>query len=137
MKFLYQITYAANFAHLSVNLNFVPQSIYHHKKIQVSNKPKNKKNRGNLYLTFETKINETLVNARSEANYNMLRNAMYARPRIHVFLHSEKDIKDTFFMLARELKEVKTSYSSDHFINYTCKLAKENIKNIKMLEELD
>ena len=98
---------------------------------------KNKKNRGNLYLTFETKINETLVNARSEANYNMLRNAMYARPRIHVFLHSEKDIKDTFFMLARELKEVKTSCSSDHFINYTCKLAKENIKNIKMLEELD
>ena len=98
---------------------------------------KNKKKNGKLYLTFEMKINETLVNTRSEASYNMLRNAMYARPRIHVFLHSEKDIKDTFFMLARELKEVKTSCSSDHFINYTCKLAKENIKNIKMLEELD
>jgi len=40
-------------------------------------------------------------------------------------------------MLARELKEVKTKRSSEHFTNYTCHVAKENIKNIKMLEELN
>lgn len=98
---------------------------------------KNKKKNGKLYLTFETKINETLVNGKTENEYIMMRNAMYARPRIHVFLHSEQELKDTFFMLARELKDVKTKRSSDHFINYTCIVAKENIKSIKMLEELD
>ena len=98
---------------------------------------KNKKKNGKLYLTFETKINETLVNGTSENDYNMMRNSMYARPRIHVFLHSEQELKDTFFMLARELKDVKTKHNSEHFINYTCRVAKENIKSIKMLEELD
>ena len=98
---------------------------------------KNKKKNGKLYLAFETKLNETLVNVKTESEYSMMRNAMYARPRIHVFLHSEQELKDTFFMLARELKEVKTKRSSEHFINYTCHVAKENIKNIKMLEELN
>ena len=98
---------------------------------------KNKKKNGKLYLTFETKLNETLVNVKTENEYSMMRNAMYARPRIHVFLHSEQELKDTFFMLARELKEVKTKRSSEHFTNYTCHVAKENIKNIKMLEELN
>lgn len=97
---------------------------------------KSKKKNGKLYLTFETKLNETLVNIKTESEYSM-RNAMYARPRIHVFLHSEQELKDTFFMLARELKEVKTKRSSEHFTNYTCHVAKENIKNIKMLEELN
>lgn len=98
---------------------------------------KNKKKNGKLYLTFATKLNETLVNVNIENEYSMMRNAMYARPRIHVFLHSEQELKDMFFMLARELKEVKTKRSSDHFINYTCNVAKENIKNIRMLEELN
>lgn len=98
---------------------------------------KNKKKNGKLYLMFETKLNETLVNVKTENEYSMMRNAMFARPRIHVFLHSEQELKDTFFMLARELKEVKTKHSSEHFINYTCHVAKENIKNIRMLEELN
>lgn len=98
---------------------------------------KNKKKNGKLYLAFETKLNETLVNVKTESEYSMMRNAMYARPRIHVFLHSEQELKDTFFMLARELKEVKTKRSSEHFINYTCHVAKENIKHIRMLEELN
>ena len=98
---------------------------------------KNKKKNGKLYLTFVTKLNEMLVNVKTENEYYLMRNAMCVRPRIHVFLHSEQELKDTFFMLARELKEVKTKRSSEHFTNYTCHVAKENIKNIRMLEELN
>lgn len=97
---------------------------------------KNKKN-GKPYLMFESKLNETLVNVKTENEYYIMRNAMCVRPRIHVFLHSEQELKDTFFMLARELKEVKTKRSSEHFTNYICHVAKENIKNIRMLEELN
>lgn len=98
---------------------------------------KTKKKSGKFYLTFETRINETMVNEKIEDEYATIRNAMYARPRIHVFLDSENELKELFFSLANELKEVKETKSSEHFINYTCHVAKENIKNIKLFDILE
>lgn len=98
---------------------------------------KTKKKSGKFYLTFETRINETMVNEKIEDEYATIRNAMYAIPRIHIFLDSDNELKNLFFSLAKDLKEVKETKSSDHFINYTCHVVKENIKNIKIFNELE
>ena len=96
---------------------------------------RNKKG-GKLYLTFETKLNETHVNEWTSAAYNMIRDAMFARPRIHVFLHSDRAVKDIFFSLADGLKDVKLTGSS-HYIEYTCYAARESLKTLKAIEELE